>query len=39
MAAAIVASVDQTPAPLRMTLGSQAPDSTLATLRKAHRRP
>jgi len=33
MAAAIIASVDQEPAPLRMVLGSQALDSTLATLR------
>jgi len=34
MAAAMIASVDQDPAPLRMVLGSQALDSTLATLRK-----
>ena len=33
MAAAIIASVDQEPAPLRLMLGSQALDSTLATLR------
>jgi len=34
MAAAMIASVDQEPVPLRMVLGSQALDSTLATLRK-----
>jgi hypothetical protein len=34
IAAAMIASVDQEPAPLRMVLGSQALDSTLATLRK-----
>jgi hypothetical protein len=34
MAAAIIAGVDQEPAPLRIMLGSQALDSTLATLRK-----
>jgi hypothetical protein len=34
MAAAIIASVDQEPAPLRMLLGAQALDSTLATLRE-----
>jgi NAD(P)-dependent dehydrogenase (short-subunit alcohol dehydrogenase family) len=34
MAAAIIASADQEPAPLRIMLGSQALDSTLATLRK-----
>ena len=33
MAAAIIASVDQEPAPLRLMLGSQALESTLATLR------
>jgi len=33
MAAAMIASVDREPAPLRMALGSQALDSTLATLR------
>ena len=34
MVAAMIASVDQEPAPLRIVLGSQALDSTLATLRK-----
>ena len=34
MAAAIIDSVDRQPAPLRMVLGSQALDSTVATLRK-----
>ncbi len=34
MAAAIIDSVDQQPAPLRIVLGSQALDSTIATLRK-----
>ena len=34
MAAAMIASADQEPAPLRMVLGSQALESTLATLRK-----
>ncbi len=34
MAAAMIASADQEPAPLRMMLGSQALDTTLATLRK-----
>jgi hypothetical protein len=34
MAAAMIASVDQNPAPLRMVFGSQALDGTLATLRK-----
>jgi NAD(P)-dependent dehydrogenase (short-subunit alcohol dehydrogenase family) len=34
VAAAIIASVDQEPAPLRIVLGSQALDTTLATLRK-----
>ena len=34
IAAAIIASVDQEPAPLRMMLGTQALDSTLATLRE-----
>jgi NAD(P)-dependent dehydrogenase (short-subunit alcohol dehydrogenase family) len=34
MAAAIIASVDEEPAPLRMVLGSQALDTTIATLRK-----
>jgi hypothetical protein len=32
IAAAIIDSVDQNPAPLRMVLGSQALDSTVATL-------
>ena len=32
MAAAIIDSVDISPAPLRMVLGSQALDSTIATL-------
>ena len=34
MAAAIIDSVDRQPAPLRVVLGSQALDSTIATLRK-----
>jgi hypothetical protein len=34
MAARIIESVDVEPAPLRMVLGSQALESTLATLRK-----
>ena len=34
MAAAMIASVDEQPAPLRMVLGSQALDITLATLRQ-----
>jgi NAD(P)-dependent dehydrogenase (short-subunit alcohol dehydrogenase family) len=34
MAARIIESVDIAPAPLRMVLGSQALDSTIATLRK-----
>ena len=34
MAARIIESVDAEPAPLRMVLGSQALESTLATLRK-----
>lgn len=34
MAARIIESVDVEPVPLRMMLGSQALDSTLATLRK-----
>ena len=34
MVAAMIASVDQEPAPLRIVLGSEALDSTLATLRK-----
>jgi hypothetical protein len=34
MAARIIASVDIDPAPLRMVLGSQALESTIATLRK-----
>ncbi len=34
MAARIIESVDVEPAPLRMVLGSQAPESTLAALRK-----
>ena len=34
MAARIIASVDTDPAPLRMVLGSQALESTLATLRR-----
>jgi alpha-ketoglutarate-dependent taurine dioxygenase len=34
IAAAIIDSVDQNPAPLRMVLGSQALDSTVATLQK-----
>jgi NAD(P)-dependent dehydrogenase (short-subunit alcohol dehydrogenase family) len=34
MAARIITSVDQEPAPLRMVLGSQALDSTLTALRK-----
>ena len=34
MAAAIIASADQEPAPLRLLLGSQALDNTLATLRE-----
>jgi hypothetical protein len=32
MAAAIIESVDQQPAPLRMVLGSQALDSTISAL-------
>jgi NAD(P)-dependent dehydrogenase (short-subunit alcohol dehydrogenase family) len=34
MAAQIIASVDTEPAPLRLVLGSQALETTLATLRK-----
>ena len=34
MAARIIESVDKEPAPMRMVLGSQALESTLATLRK-----
>jgi hypothetical protein len=34
MAARIIESVDMEPAPLRIVLGSQALESTLATLRK-----
>jgi NAD(P)-dependent dehydrogenase (short-subunit alcohol dehydrogenase family) len=34
MAAAIIASADQEPAPLRIVLGSEALESTLSTLRK-----
>jgi NAD(P)-dependent dehydrogenase (short-subunit alcohol dehydrogenase family) len=34
MAAAIIDSVDQTPAPLRIVLGSQALESTVSTLQK-----
>jgi hypothetical protein len=34
MAARIIASVDVSPAPLRILLGSQALQSTLSTLRK-----
>jgi NAD(P)-dependent dehydrogenase (short-subunit alcohol dehydrogenase family) len=34
MAAAIIASADQTPAPMRIILGSQALDSTVSTLQK-----
>lgn len=34
MAAAIIASVDQTPAPLRIILGSQALESTVSTLQQ-----
>ena len=34
MAAAIIASADQTPAPMRIMLGSQALDSTVSTLQK-----
>jgi hypothetical protein len=37
MTGAIIASVDQAPAPLRIVLGSQALESTLATLRKRRR--
>ena len=34
MAAAIIDSVEQTPAPLRIVLGSQALESTVSTLQK-----
>ncbi len=37
MATAIIDSVDQDPAPLRMVLGSQALDSTISTLEDAAR--
>ena len=38
MATAIIDSVDQTPAPLRMVLGSQALESTITHAREADRR-
>jgi hypothetical protein len=34
MAAAIIDTVDQTPAPLRIILGSQALENTVSTLQK-----